>query len=140
MSETIVTDNPANGTIIGSAGFGDPAGEEMEQIMERAREIVHKRLKELGWTSYRLVQEARARGVGRTIVFEWLAGKRDIMLSTFEVICDILGIQTLAVRLPKMAAPDQLASLIEQDRRDREEQRQRRDEAKAARKAGRKRK
>ena len=52
------------------------------------RKAILKELKRRGWSRYRLIEEC---GVSKTVVYEFLAGKREIGSSALERICKALG-------------------------------------------------
>ncbi len=54
------------------------------------REAIVRRLNELDWTQYRLAQES---GVGKTAIYDYLSGHREISSSNLERICRTLGLR-----------------------------------------------
>lgn len=57
------------------------------------RNAIVRRLRELGWSQYRLAQES---GVGKTAVYEYLSGRREISASNLELICISLDLRLAA--------------------------------------------
>lgn len=53
------------------------------------REAIVAQLDRRKWTQYRLVQES---GVSKTVVYDFLAGKRDLSAGNLERLCESLGL------------------------------------------------
>jgi AcrR family transcriptional regulator len=67
-----------------------------------------RRLKDAGWSKYDLAKRAAERGVSRTAVYEWLAGKRDLVVSSLDVILNLLRMDCIeagALPAPTAAKP-----------------------------------
>ena len=70
--------------------------------MQDLRDVVKQRMAALGWSAYNLAETAHAtHGVARTAVYEWLAGKRDILGTAFQGVADVLGLRLAVDRRRK---------------------------------------
>lgn len=61
--------------------------------MQDFREIITNRLAELGWSSYRLAEACRAKGVSRDMVYRFLRCEQQANTGAVQVMFDVLGLK-----------------------------------------------
>jgi transcriptional regulator with XRE-family HTH domain len=74
------------------------------------RQLIADELERRGWNRYQLAKlMTEQHGYGQSVVYNWLAGRRNISLQAFEDMCQILRIRLVPVQmLPDEDAPPPL--------------------------------
>lgn len=72
-----------------------------DAMAQSFRTLIQRRIKELGWTPYRLAVGCQAKGVHRDTVFRFLRGERDVTSERMMVMLEVLGLKVAKGTKPK---------------------------------------